>query len=168
MARVVWFTGLSGSGKTTIANALAKSLHTEGKRVEIVDGDVVRQRYHQDLGFTKEDIEKNQRLVIALVKEKAMSADVVLVPVLAPLVALRDEAREAFGESFVEVYVHASHETRVLRDPKGLYKKHIAGELPDFIGYGGVPYEAPTNPNVVIDTDKESVETSIKKLRKFL
>ncbi len=168
MTKVLWFTGLSGAGKTTIAEALAARLRAQGKTVELIDGDTVRQTFHQDLGFSKEDITKNQRLIIRLITERLGKFDYILVPVIAPLKALREEARAAVGEGFFEVYVHSSHETRAARDPKGLYKKAAAGEITDFIGYDGVPYEAPEHPDLTINTDIESLEQGIAKAEELL
>jgi adenylyl-sulfate kinase len=164
MAKVLWFTGLSGAGKTTIAEALAEHLRAQGKTVDIIDGDVVRETFHQNLGFSEADIKQNQRLIIKLAKERAGEFDYIVVPVIAPLRELRDEARTAIGDGFVEVYVHSSQETRTARDPKGLYKKVAAGEITDMIGHGGVPYEVPEHADVVLDTDTTSVEECVAQL----
>jgi len=168
MTPVLWFTGLSGAGKTTIAEALAERLRARGKTVDIVDGDVVRRTFHQDLGFSEEDIKQNQRLVIKLAKELQGKVDYVVVPVIAPLKELREEARAAIGEGFVEVYIESSHEVRSARDPKGLYKKVDEGELPDFIGYGGVPYEPPESPDIRINTGAVSIEEATEILLRAL
>ncbi len=168
MTPVLWFTGLSGAGKTTIAEALAKRLRAQGKTVDIIDGDVVRETFHKDLGFSEADIKQNQRLIITLAKERAGKFDYIVVPVIAPLRELREEARAAIGSGFVEVYIDSSHEVRASRDPKGLYKKVDAGELPDFIGYGGVPYEPPESPDIRIDTGAVSIEEATEILLRAL
>jgi len=164
MAKVLWFTGLSGAGKSTIAEALAARLHAQGKTVDIIDGDVVRQTFHKNLGYSREEIIQNQRLIIRLVVERMSSFDYILVPVIAPIEALREEARSKVGSDFVEVYIHSSEESRKARDPKGLYKKVEAGEITDMIGHGGVAYEPPTHPDIVLDTDTQNLEECLAQL----
>lgn len=164
MSKVLWFTGLSGAGKSTIAEALAARLRAKGRSVDIIDGDVVRQTFHKDLGYSKEEITQNQRLIIGLVTERMGSFDYILVPVIAPIEALREEARSKVGSDFVEVYIHSSEESRKARDPKGLYKKVETGEIIDMIGHGGVSYEPPTHPDITLDTDNQSVEECVAQL----
>lgn len=168
MARVLWFTGLSGAGKSTIAEALAVALRAQGKKVELVDGDAMRGELHRHLGFLAEDIQENNRLIAELSKERAAHADVVLVPVISPFKESRARAREVIGEEFAEVYVASSEATRRARDPKGLYKKVDAGEITDFIGHGGVAYEVPEHPDIALDTDTASVEESVARILAFL
>ena len=168
MATVIWFTGLSGSGKSTLAEALKKELEARGKTVVLIDGDDVRGTLHTHLGFTAEDITENNRLIAMLAKESMAQADVVLVPIISPLRASRTDARKVIGHGFLELYVDSSDETRRARDPKGLYARVVAGEMPDFIGYGGVPYEEPEHPDLTIRTDHQSVSESVAEIVRYL
>jgi adenylyl-sulfate kinase len=168
MGTVLWFTGLSGAGKSTIAQALADALRRRQKTVEILDGDAVRERIHTHLGFSEADIKENNRLVAGFAKESATTHDFVLVPIISPFSESRALAREIVGPGFSEIYVASSHETRAARDPKGLYKKMAAGELQDFIGYGGVPYEAPEHPDLTILTDSTPLAQSVEQVLHYL
>lgn len=168
-ATVLWLTGLSGSGKTTIANRLAEELKKKGRKVAIIDGDDVRAKYHKNLGFTEKDIVENNRLITGLIKEQLQKFDFIFVPVISPVQASRSSARELIGNTFLEVYIESSESVRKKRDPKGLYQRASTGELKNLIGqHGGVTYEIPEHPDLRVNTDDESVEASVGRLIEFL
>ena len=152
--KVIWFTGLSGSGKSTIANALEKELHAQGKRTYILDGDNVRQGLNKDLGFTDANRVENIRRVAEVAKLMMDAGLIVLTAFISPFERERQMAKELIGEDrFIEVYVRTSLEVCEERDVKGLYKKARAGQLPNLSGVGS-PYEAPQFANLEIDTEK--------------
>jgi ATP sulfurylase/adenylyl-sulfate kinase len=155
----VWFTGLSGSGKTTIAKRVETILHDRGVHVERLDGDVVRQSLTRDLGFSKEDRDKNIERVTFVAKLLTRNGVVVLSSFISPYQAQRDASRREIG-SFLEVFVKTSLDTLVERDLKGLYKKALAGEIQGFTGVND-PYEEPERPDLVCDTDAESIDESV-------
>ncbi|MCI0565253.1 MAG: adenylyl-sulfate kinase [Nitrososphaera sp.] len=159
---VVWLTGLSGSGKTTIGRSLHEQLHELGLRAELLDGDEVRKQLSPDLGFTKNDREMHARRVVYLSKLLAKNGIVTLVSLIAPYRSFREHARKEIGD-YVEVYVKTPLETCVERDPKGLYKKALRGEITDMTGIQD-PYEEPLNPEVVIDTERLTVRESAHKI----
>lgn len=168
MGRVLWFTGLSGAGKSTIATALAALVRAQGKTVEILDGDAVRERLHKHLGFGREDIKENNRLIAELARERAQEAEVVLVPIISPFEESREMARHIIGDGFALIYIESSEATRVARDPKGLYKKARDGEIKDLIGYGGEGYDVPQHSDITVRTDTESVDESVARILAFL
>ncbi|MBM3514932.1 MAG: sulfate adenylyltransferase subunit CysN [Alphaproteobacteria bacterium] len=144
--KVIWFTGLSGSGKSTIANALEKALHAQGKRTYILDGDNIRQGLNRDLGFTDADRVENIRRVAEVAKLMMDAGLVVMTAFISPFRAEREMARELIGqENFIEVFVDTPLEVCEQRDPKGLYKKARNGQLPNMTGINS-PYERPLNP----------------------
>ncbi|HEY7449286.1 MAG TPA: adenylyl-sulfate kinase [Vicinamibacterales bacterium] len=152
--RVAWFTGLSGAGKSTIAELAATMLRERDQRVAIIDGDTVRAQRHRHLGFSPSDIRENNRLIVELCREALASHDVILVPIISPFRDARDAARRALGEAFVEVHVKASLTAVARRDPKGLYRQAAEGRLPGLIGLSPeVQYEAPVDADVVLDTE---------------
>jgi adenylyl-sulfate kinase len=157
----VWFTGLSGSGKSTIAEMLLHELRARGLKTEILDGDVVRQNLSKGLGFSKEDRDTNI-LRIGFVAELLTRNGVVAICCpISPYRETRDAVRAQIGE-FVEVYVHATvEELATNRDPKGLYKKALAGELTGFTGVDD-PYEEPLHPELVVDTMTETPQESLQ------
>ena len=168
-AKVLWFTGLSGSGKTTIADGVKELLENRGKKVKVIDGDDVRKTLHKHLGFTPEDIKENNRLISNLCKEAQPSYDYVVVPIISPFKESRKKVRQLFGEDFVEVFIKASLDECKKRDTKGLYEKALKGEIPNFIGIAKEnPYEAPEHPEITLDTETESVEESISKILHFI
>src|SRR5262245_12563624 len=155
-ARCLWFTGLSGSGKSTIANLLEKRLHTDGKHTYILDGDNVRHGLNRDLGFTEADRVENIRRVTEVARLMADAGLIVLASFISPFRAERDAARELIGpDNFCEVFVDTPIEVAEQRDPKGLYKKARRGELANFTGVDS-PYEAPEDPELRIDTTATS------------
>lgn len=158
----VWFTGLSGAGKTTLARAIYDELKRRGHRVEILDGDVVRQYLTKGLGFSKEDRDENIRRIGFVAHLLTRNGVIVLVSAISPYRATREEVRRKIGD-FIEVYVNAPLEVCEKRDVKGLYKKARAGEIKNFTGIDD-PYEPPLNPEVECRTDLESVEECVAKV----
>ena len=167
MTKVLWFTGLSGSGKSTITNILIEELKKSGKTVSVFDGDDVRKSLHKHLGFTSEDIKENNRLIIELCKSELGKKDFILVPVISPFRISREKARQVFGKDFIEIYLKCSYAECKKRDVKGLYAKAERGEIENFIGLH-VPYEAPEKPEIVIDSVNEGLEVSTRKILNFL
>jgi adenylylsulfate kinase len=159
---VVWLTGLSGAGKTTIAHALAERLKSAGYKVEILDGDVVRQHFSKGLGFSKEDRIENIKRVAYVAHLLARNGVVVIVALISPYREGRNYARQLIGD-FVEVYVKCPLNVLIERDVKGLYAKALRGEIQNFTGISD-PYEPPENPEVVVETDKETVQESTDKI----
>lgn len=165
MGRIIWFTGLSGSGKTAIAIKLKEKLESNGNSVEILDGDVVRSTLNKHLGFSREDIRENNRLIAELAKERVKFADFILVPIISPYREDRAMAKNITGNDFIELFIDASLETCIRRDIKGYYKKALNGEIKNFIGISkSNPYEPPNNPHIKIKTDKGSVEESVSNI----
>lgn len=159
----LWFTGLSGAGKTTISEAVAEELRARGSKLEILDGDVVRENLSKGLGFSKEDRDTNIRRIAFVADLLSRNGVPVITAAISPYREIRDEAREAMGERFIEVFVKASVEACADRDVKGLYKKAFAGEIKEFTGVSD-PYEEPLSPEVVLDTENASVKESTAKL----
>lgn len=167
--RVIWLTGLSGSGKSTIARVLKERLVAAGKKVEIIDGDAIRQNLNKHLGFSREDIRENNRLIAELAKIKIGETDFILVPVIAPYKEDRLMARDLIGKAYYEVFLNCSLEKCIEQDVKGLYKKALAGEIKDFIGFSpSNPYEAPVNPELEVNTQKLKIEESVEKIVNYL
>ena len=159
---VVWFTGLSGAGKSTIASALQAELARRGRHSELLDGDEVRTHLSKGLGFSKEDRDTNIRRIGYVARLVARSGGVAITAAISPYREIRDEVRGQ-TPNFVEVFVRCPLETLVERDVKGLYRKAIAGEISNFTGVSD-PYEEPLHPEVVCDTATESVEQSVAKV----
>lgn len=158
----VWFTGLSGSGKSTVARILEKRLRAAGRKVEILDGDVVRTNLSKGLGFSKEDRDTNIKR-IGFVCHLLTRNDVVAISAaISPYRDVRDYNRSLIG-NFVEVYAKCALDECVKRDVKGLYKKAMAGEIKGFTGVDD-PYEEPLHPEVVCETDKETAEQSAERV----
>jgi adenylyl-sulfate kinase len=152
----VWFTGLSGAGKSTLAEVVAERVRADGRRVEILDGDVVRRSLSAGLGFSKEDRDTNIRRVAFVAELLTRNGVVVIVAAISPYRAVRDEVRGRIGR-FLEVYVRCPLDELVRRDVKGLYKRALAGEIGNFTGVSD-PYEAPENPEVLVDTSELGVD----------
>ena len=162
----VWFTGLPCSGKTTIADKLAPILRERGKNVERLDGDIVRKGLTRDLGFSKEDRDMNIERVTFVAKLLTRNNVIVLATFVSPYIDRRQKTREEIG-NYIEVYVKASVEECIKRDVKGMYKKALAGEIKNFTGVDD-PYEAPPTPEIIVDTDNETIEESVNKVQEYL
>jgi adenylyl-sulfate kinase len=155
---VVWMTGLSGAGKTTIALILEEMLQERGLKVERLDGDVVRESLTRDLGFTAEDRAKNIERVTFVAKLLSRNGIGCICSFISPYQHVRDHVREN-TTNFLEVFIDAPLETVIERDVKGMYKKAIAGEIPNFTGISD-PFEAPENPDIHVRTDQQTPEES--------
>lgn len=167
--RVLWFTGLSGSGKTTIANKVGEELKRTGKKVVIFDGDIIRDTIHKGLRFTPDDIKENNRKIALLCHRNLGLYDFILVPIISPFRDSRAYARTLLSPFFVEVYVKTDLSECIRRDIKGLYKKALAGLIDNFIGISPeTPYEEPDNPAICLDTVKEDVNESVSRLLWYL
>lgn len=159
----VWFTGLSGAGKTTVSRLVEKELRARGYKVEVLDGDVVRENLSKGLGFSKEDRDTNIRR-IGFVCELLTRNDVIAIAAaISPYREIRDENRARVGGRFVEVYCACPIDVLAERDVKGLYKKALRGEIKNFTGIDD-PYEPPLDPEVTLYTDKETPEQSAAKV----
>jgi len=163
---VVWFTGLSGSGKSTIANELDVELNKRGLRTYILDGDNVRMGLNKDLGFSPESRKENIRRISEVAKLFADSGTIVMTAFISPYREDRDSARDVIGKDYVEVFVNTPIEECIKRDPKGLYKKAIAGEIKGFTGIDA-PYEEPLSSEISLDnlSIDDSVAVLIECLR---
>jgi bifunctional enzyme CysN/CysC len=150
---VIWMTGLSGAGKSTIAMATQRLLFSRGRHVAVLDGDNLRHGLNRDLGFTDADRLENLRRLAEVAKLMAVNGSLVLVSAISPLQKYRDMARQIVGEDFREIFVKADISLCEARDPKGLYRKARSGEIKNFTGISA-PYEAPKNPDLVLDTTK--------------
>ena len=158
----VWFTGLSGAGKSTLAERLAPALKAKGLKVEMLDGDVVRTNLSKGLGFSKEDRDTNIRRIGFVCHLLSRNGVVAIASAISPYREVRDEVRKNIGD-FIEVYVRCPIPVLAERDVKGLYKKALKGELANFTGVSD-PYEEPLKPEVVVETDKETVDQSLQKI----
>lgn len=165
---VIWFTGLSGSGKSTIANQLEKELFRSGIRTYSLDGDNVRSGLNKGLTFSLEDRKENNRRIAEVAKLFMDAGMVTITAFISPLKEDREEAKKVIGQdNFVEIFVNTPLEICEERDIKGLYKKARAGEIQNFTGISS-PYEAPEDPAIEIRTEKETVEESVKRIIKVL
>jgi adenylylsulfate kinase len=157
-----WFTGLPCSGKTTVADGVAERLKEKGYRVERLDGDIVRKGLTSDLGFSKEDRDENIKRVTFVAKLLTRNGVAVLATFVSPYRARRAKSREEIG-AFIEIYTRTPVDVCIERDIKGMYKKALAGEISNFTGIDD-PYEEPENPELTLDTDKETIEESVGKV----
>ena len=162
----LWFTGLSGAGKSTLANHLAKELQHRGLKVEILDGDEVRTNLSKGLGFSKEDRDTNIKRIGYVCKLLTRNGVVAISAAISPYKEIRDYNRQQIGH-FIEVYVQCSIEELTRRDVKGLYKKALAGEIKNFTGVSD-PYEPPTDPEIVVDSEQQSEQESLKAILDYL
>jgi len=158
----VWLTGLSGAGKSTIANLLEQEIRKSKKNVEVLDGDVVRTNLSKGLGFSKEDRDTNIRRIAFVCDLLTRNGVGVISAAISPYRDVRDESLGIIGD-YIEVYVKCPLDELVNRDVKGLYAKALRGEIENFTGVSD-PYEEPINPDVLVETDKETVEQSVDKI----
>src|ERR671911_869054 len=163
----LWFTGLSGAGKTTISKLIEAELRGRRNRIEVLDGDVVRQNLSKGLGFSKEDRDTNIRRVAFVADLLSRNGVPVITAAISPYREIRDEAREQMGGRFIEAYVKASVEECERRDVKGLYAKARAGEIKEFTGVSD-PYEPPENPELVLETEEQTPEESAAAIIAYL
>ncbi|MGO4886996.1 adenylyl-sulfate kinase [Anaerobacillus sp. MEB173] len=165
---ILWFTGLSGSGKSTLANAVEKRLYEDGLSSYVLDGDNVRHGLNKGLGFSDEDRKENIRRIGEVAKLFVDAGVLTLTAFISPFKEDRDGVRNIVesGE-FIEVYVKCSLEECENRDPKGLYKKARNGEIPEFTGISS-PYEEPENPELIIESDKLTIEQSVDAVINYL
>ena len=159
----LWFTGLSGAGKTTISKLVSDELRARGSKLEILDGDVVRENLSKGLGFSKEDRDTNIRRIAFVADLLSRNGVPVITAAISPYREIRAEARELMGDRFIEVFVKASVEACAERDVKGLYEKAFKGEIKEFTGVSD-PYEEPLDPEVTLETESEDPEESAAKL----
>jgi adenylylsulfate kinase len=162
----IWFTGLSGAGKTTIANILERELRARARRVEVLDGDVIRTHLSKGLGFSKEDRDTNIRRIGWVCEVLTRNGVVAIAAAISPYRSVRGEVRERIGR-FVEVFVDVPLEVAIERDVKGLYKKALAGEIKQFTGVND-PYEPQLDPEVVVRTAEEPPERSAGRILEAL
>lgn len=160
---IIWMTGLPGAGKTTVAKKVKETVEEKGEKIEILDGDEVRKNLSPDLGFNAEDRILHNKRVIHMAKLLSKHGIIVVVSLISPFRAVRDIARAELSPDFAEVFVKCSLEKCMERDPKGLYAKAKRGEVKKMTGYSDT-YEEPLNPELVLETDKESVEESAAKV----
>jgi adenylylsulfate kinase len=163
----LWFTGLSGSGKSTITTHLVKELRKRGSKLEVLDGDVVRENLSKGLGFSKEDRDTNIRRIAFVANLLSRNGVPVITAAISPYREIRNEAREMMGDRFVEAYVKVSLAEAERRDVKGLYAKARSGEIKEFTGISD-PYEPPENPELVIETESQSPEQSAQQILAYL
>lgn len=161
---VLWFTGLSGSGKSTIAVEVEKELHKLGRKVYLLDGDNIRTGINSDLGFTDADRDENIRRISEIAALFQDAGMITLVSFISPFAKMREFARKRADKGyFAEIYVRAGFETCQKRDPKGLYKK----EIPNFTGKTS-PYEVPEHPELIVDTENHSIEACVKQVMDYI
>ncbi|OAS83394.1 MULTISPECIES: adenylyl-sulfate kinase [Metabacillus] len=164
----IWFTGLSGSGKSTLANALARHLFEANIQTYVLDGDNIRHGLNKDLGFTDEDRKENIRRIGEVSKLFVDSGQIVLTAFISPFREDRQQVRDILSDDeFFEVYVKCSLDECEVRDPKGLYKKARNNEIKHFTGIDS-PYEEPENPAIIVDTETQTVEESVKQIVDYL
>ncbi len=163
----LWFTGLSGAGKSTITNELVPIIRERRGQIEVLDGDVVRTNLSKGLGFSKEDRDINIRRIGFVAHLLTRNGVPVITAAISPYRDVRNEVREMIGEDFIEVFVDCPLEVLVQRDVKGLYAKALRGEIANFTGVSD-PYEPPVEPEILIRSDKETVEESVAKIISYL
>jgi len=163
----LWFTGLSGAGKTTITNILVKELRARGSKLEVLDGDIVRENLSKGLGFSKEDRDTNIRRIAFVANLLSRNGVPVITAAISPYREIRDEARAMMDGRFIETYIKASVEVCEQRDVKGLYAKARSGEIKEFTGVSD-PYEAPESPELTLDTEHQSPEESAQQILAYL
>lgn len=158
----LWFTGMSGAGKSTVSERVVERLRSAGAKVELLDGDIVRTHLSKGLGFSREDRDTNIRRIGFVCELLSRNGVIAVVAAISPYRAVREEVRSNIS-NFVEVYVHCPIEVLAERDVKGLYKKALAGEIANFTGVSD-PYEPPAHPEVTIDSSTEQIDQSVEKV----
>lgn len=165
---VLWFTGLSAAGKSTIAHEVEKKLHSRGIRSYVLDGDNVRYGINSDLGFNREDRKENIRRIVEISKLLVDSGLIVLASFISPFKKDREFVRSCFSEdNFFEIYVKCSIQECEKRDPKGMYEKARRGIIKNYTGISD-PYEEPESPHLIIDTEQNNIENSIEIILNFM
>ena len=165
---IFWFSGLSGAGKTTLAESVREGLNKQNIKTSILDGDDVRNRLHKHLGFSEADIKENNTLIARLCAEERKLVDVIMVPIISPYARSRAMARDQLSPGFFEIHVHAGIAELEKRDTKGLYAKARNGEMDNLIGYSSnATYEVPKTPDLAINTELTHIDDSIKELFDF-
>jgi adenylylsulfate kinase len=164
---VLWLTGLSGSGKSTIANQLSVELHQAGKLTFVLDGDVLRSGLNKDLGFTEIERTENLRRAAEVAAILRNTGAIVICTFIAPLEEQRKMIQEIVGSGFILCFVDCPVEDCQKRDPKGLYAKAVKGEIQDFTGISA-PYEKPVNPDIRLNTSNQTVEECVEKISSYL
>ncbi|HNP85910.1 MAG TPA: adenylyl-sulfate kinase [Kouleothrix sp.] len=159
----LWFTGLSGAGKSTISEIVERELRALGRKVEVLDGDVVRTHLSKGLGFSKEDRDTNIRRIGWVCEVLSRNDVIAIAAAISPYRAVRDEVRERHGGRFIEIFMDVPLEVAIERDVKGLYKKALAGEIKGFTGVDD-PYEPPLDPELIIHTDQETPQASAARI----
>lgn len=159
----LWFTGLSGAGKSTISEIVERELSALGRKVEVLDGDVVRTHLSKGLGFSKEDRDTNIRRIGWVCEVLSRNDVIAIAAAISPYRAVRDEVRERHGGRFIEIFIDVPLEVAIERDVKGLYKKALAGEIKGFTGVDD-PYEPPLDPELIIHTDQETPQASAARI----
>jgi len=166
-ACVIWLTGLSGSGKSTIANELEYKLNKMNYHTYLLDGDNIRSGLNSDLGFNETDRKENIRRISEVAKLFVDAGIITITAFISPFIEDRKRAKEIIGEDFIEVFVDTPLEECIKRDPKGLYKKALKGEIKNFTGIDS-PYEKPINPDIYIDTTKNDIISSVNLIINYL
>lgn len=164
---VIWLTGLSGSGKSTIANLLAKNLYDKQNLVYVLDGDNIRSGLNKDLGFSDEARKENIRRISEVAKLMSDAGVIVITAFISPFIEERQVAKNIIGDNFCEVFVDANLEVCESRDPKGLYKKARAGQIPSFTGIDS-PYESPLNPDIKLNTADTKLEDCVQTIEDYM
>lgn len=166
---VIWFTGLSGSGKTSISDGLKKKLEEKGYSIFQIDGDKFRKEQKTKNVFTTQEIIENNRRIISYCRSIQDKYDFIIVSVISPFEETRKKAREIFKDKYIEIFLNCSLEALIKRDIKGLYQKALKGEIDNLIGYSEkIPYEAPKNPEIVLATDKKHIQGCCKEVMSHL
>jgi adenylyl-sulfate kinase len=169
MGCVLWFTGLSGSGKSTIAEALKGKLESLDRQVKIIDGDDVRNTINKKLGFSREDIRENNKIIATLANESTSFYDFILVPIISPYFEDRKNAKKIIRDDFCEVFISTSLQECINRDVKGLYKKAKEGIITNMVGFSDMsPYEIPKDPDISIDSKMITVDMAVEKIYSYL
>lgn len=166
-AVLLWFTGLSGSGKSTIASALQQRLIAEKKLTYILDGDNIRHGLNSDLDFSPKNREENIRRIGEVAKLFVDAGIITMTSFISPYLKDRKKVRDLIGKDFVEVFVNCNLEDCEKRDPKGLYKKARDGEIKDFTGISA-PYESPEDPEITVNTSEQNIEESVNQIYTYL